>query len=675
MRRVLLGVLLAGLTVLLPLLLADGAAWADGQGKAAKSDWPTVGGGDDNAHYSPLKQIDKANVAKLGAAWLTKLEGDKSRATPVVVDGTLYVSTTTQVVAVDARTGAVRWKYKPEPSPFGFYRGVGVADGLVYVGLSDARLLALDAKTGAVVWDRLVGDEKPADMKTMGNQWITGAPVIANGVVIVGLSGARSPADRNDGRVVGVDAKTGAIKWLFHVVPGPGEPGHETWPQDNDSWKKGGGALWVTPAIDRELGLVFIGTGNAIPELGGDDRAGDNLYTASMLALDIKTGKLRWHYQLTHHDVFEHDLGTPPLLYTARVKGKTVKGVAIMRTDGWMFLLDRKTGKPLIPVEERPVPQNAQQKTAPTQPFPQGEQIGPNCIEPGRVPDGFTLGCYFDALDAKKPSLVTPTITTRSSPIAYAPESQRFFVAAGAPIVWMRRWDDARIFTAVSSMPYAKGFGILAALDATTNKIAWQKRVPRPVQDGSGFTVTAAGLLFHGEPDGNLQALDAATGETLWQFQTGFDALGPAAVYELDGEQYVSVISGSALWGFKLGGTVAPLDPPVPPPLESSFAGRLVSTDKIATTGGGVDQRSMRYTIEYHDEYSFQPVRAKVKAGASVTFTNDGKERHGAVALDGSWRTPELAPGQSATVKFDRPGEYVYRCPDHPWSYAQIIVE
>lgn len=671
MRRV----LLAGLTVLLPLLLADSAAAAAGQGRTAKSDWPTVGGGDDNAHYSPLKQIDRGNVAKLGAAWLTQLEGDKSRATPVIVDGVLYVSTTTQVVAVDAKTGAVRWKYKPDPSPFGFYRGVGVAGGLVYVGLSDARLLALDAKTGRVVWDRLVGDEKPGDMSSMGNQWITGAPVIADGIVIVGLSGARSPADRNTGRVIGVDARTGDIKWLFHVVPAPGEPGHETWPQDNDSWKRGGGALWVTPAIDRELGLVFIGTGNAIPELGGDDRAGDNLFTASMLALDIKTGTLRWHYQLTHHDVFEHDLGTPPLLYTARVKGKTVKGVAIMRTDGWMFLLDRKTGKPLIPVEERPVPQNAQQKTAPTQPFPAGDQIGPNCIEPGRVPDGFALGCYFEALDAKKPNLVTPTITTRSSPIAYAPESQRFFVAAGAPIVWMRRWEDARIFTAVSSMPYAKGYGILAALDATTNKIAWQKRVPRPVQDGSGFTATASGLLFHGEPDGNLQALDAATGETLWQFQTGFDASGPAAVYELDGEQYVSVISGSALWAFKLGGTVAPLPAPTPPPLESSFAGRIVSTDRIATTGDGVDQRSMRYTIDYHDEYSFQPVRAKVKAGATITFTNDGKERHGAVALDGSWRTPELAPGQSATVTFEKPGEYVYRCTDHPWSYAQIIVE
>ena len=667
--------LLAGLTVLLPLLLPAAGSLAAGQGRTAQNDWPTVGGGDDNAHYSPLKQINRSNVAQLGGAWLTQLEGEKSRATPVIVDGVLYVSTTAQIYAVDAKTGAIRWKYKPAPSPHGFYRGVGVADGLVYVGLSDARLLALDAKTGQVVWDRLIGDEKPADMKAMGNQWITGAPVIANGVVVVGMSGARSPADRNDGRVVGVDAKTGQIKWQFHVVPGPGEPGHETWPQDNESWKRGGGALWVTPAIDRELGLVYVGTGNAIPELGGDDRAGDNLYTASLLALDLKTGKLRWYYQLTHHDVFEHDLGTPPLLYTAKVNGKTVKGVAVIRTDGWMFLFDRKTGRPLVPVEERPVPQNARQKTAATQPFPAGDQIGPNCIEPGRVPDGFALGCYFEALDAGKPNLVTPTITTRSSPVAYAPDSQRFFVAAGAPIVWMRRWEDARIFTAVSAMPYAKGFGILAALDATTNKIAWQKRVPWPVQDGSGFTATAGGLLFHGEPDGNLQALDAATGDTLWQFQTGADASGPAAIYALDGEQYVSVISGGALWGFKLGGTVAPQAAPVPPPLESSFGGRIVATDKITTTGDGVDQRSMRYTIEYHDEYSFQPVRARMKAGTTVTFTNDGKERHGAVALDGSWRTPELAPGQSATVKFDKPGEYVYRCPDHPWSYAQIIVE
>ena len=235
-------------------------------------------------------------------------------------------------------------------------------------------------------------------------------------MVIAGLSGARAPVDRNDGRVVAVDAKTAqGFAWVFHVVPGPGEKGHETWPKDGDAWKHGGGAVWMTPAVDPALGLVYVGTGNAIPELGGEVRPGDNLYTASVVALDLKTGKLRWHYQTTHHDVFEQDLGTPMVLYDSEVAGKPRKGVGVMRTDGYLFLLDRATGKPIVPVEERPVKQDPRLATAPTQPFPVGaEPIAPRCVEKEIAPAGFKLGCYFDPISIDRPNLMAPTLVTRA---------------------------------------------------------------------------------------------------------------------------------------------------------------------------------------------------------------------------------------------------------------------
>ncbi|HLG87263.1 MAG TPA: PQQ-binding-like beta-propeller repeat protein, partial [Alphaproteobacteria bacterium] len=359
-------------------------------------DWAAVGGDLSNSHYSTLTRIGPGNVKSLGGAWQHKFESERSRATPVVADGKMFVTAGSHAYALDPKTGATLWAHEFSSPPFGLFRGVAVGGGLVYVGLADSSLAALDESSGKEVWSQLLGDEKPPNVPQMGNQWVTGAPAYANGVVVAGVSGGRAPSERNDGRILGVDAKTGKILWRFHVVPAPGEKGHETWPRDNDVWKKGGGAVWVTPAVDPALGLVYLGTGNAIPELGGEVRAGDNLYTAAVVALDIKTGKLRWHYQTTHHDIFEQDLGTPLVLYDGDVGGKRVKGLAAMRTDGYLFLLDRRTGKPIIPIEERPVPQDAKLKTAPTQPFPVGaDEVGPNCVPKDMVPAGFVPGCYF----------------------------------------------------------------------------------------------------------------------------------------------------------------------------------------------------------------------------------------------------------------------------------------
>jgi alcohol dehydrogenase (cytochrome c) len=665
----------ATLVTTLAIALA-GAASAANLDKPAAKDWPAVGGDWANDHYSTLTQIGTANVKQLGGAWVHQFDGERSRGTPVVADGRMFVTAGTHVYAFDPATGDELWSYKLDTPPIGLFKGVAVGEGKVYVGLMEGAVVALDEKTGKPVWKQDIADQAAGGGQ--GGQWVAGAPAYVNGVVVAGLSGARSPVDRNDGRVAALDAKTGKLKWVFHIVPGPGEAGRETWPQDSDIWKRGGGAVWVTPAVDAELGLVYLGTGNPIPELGGEVRAGDNLYTAAVVALDIRTGKLRWHYQLTHHDIYEMDLGTPLVLYDAKVKGGARKAIGVMRTDGYLFLLDRKTGKPVLPVEERPVPQSARMKTAPTQPFPVGaDQFGPNCVAKDVVPAGFQPGCYFDVIDIDKPNLIAPTATARSSPMAYSPATGMFYVAGAVAPIWLQRWDDPFVFSGdgVNNVPGVKLHGVMAGIDAKTDKIVWQKNTPYRIENGSGFTATAGGLLFHGEPDGNLQALDARTGDVLWQFQTGFDESGPVAVYQAKGQEYVSVLAAGALWAFKLGGTVQPMPAPPPPPTESSFRGKIEATDHIQIGAELADNRAIVRSIKYMNEYTYKPLRAKVKAGTVVTWTNTGKLPHSATAVDGSWTTGEIAPGQSATVKFDKPGNYTYSCSDHPWSYAQLVVD
>ena len=654
-----------------------GTTYAAGPGQPAGKDWPAIGGDWANDHYSTLKQIDTANVKQLGGAWVHQLDGERSRGTPVVVDGKMFVTAGTHVYAIDPETGVTIWSYKLDIPPIGLFKGVAVGQGKVFVGLMEGAVIALDEKTGMPVWKQAIAEQAAAGGQ--GGQWVAGAPAYVDGLVIAGLSGVRSPTERNDGRIAALDAKTGAVKWIFHVVPGPGEAGHETWPHDGELWKKGGGAVWMTPTVDPALGLVYLGTGNPIPELGGELRAGDNLYTAAVVALDLKTGRLRWYYQLTHHDIYEMDLGTPLILYDAKTKGvASRKSIGVMRTDGYLFLLDRATGKPVLPVEERPVPQSARLKTAPTQPFPVGaDQVGPNCIEKGAVPAGFMPGCYFDVVDTDRPNLITPTTTMRAAPMAYSPATGVFYGTGDVSPLWLQRWDNPFVFSGdgVNNVPGVKFHGIMAAIDARTDKIVWQKTMPYKIENGSGVTVTAGGLLFHGEPDGNLQAYDARTGDLLWQFQTGFDESGPVATYQAGGQQYVTALASGALWAFKLGGTVAPLPAPQPPPTESSFRGRVEATDHISMSAEQTDNRAIVKAIGYVNEYSFKPLRAKVKVGTVVTWTNDGTLTHSATATDGSWTTGEVAPGKSATVKFDRPGTYTYSCTDHPWSYAQLVVE
>jgi plastocyanin len=394
------------------------------------------------------------------------------------------------------------------------------------------------------------------------------------------------------------------------------------------------------------------------------------------VALDVKTGAVKWHYQVVHHDLWEADLGTPLILYDAEVGGKTVKAVAVMSTYGYLFQLDRATGKPIFPVEERAVPQNARLFTSPTQPFPVGaDQIGPSCVPRDMVPNGFKAMCQFDPIDTDIPNAMYPIMTARSAPMTYDPQTRAFYASAAIWPFWIQRFEDPRFFSVNGAAPGLRRAGLYAALDAKTNKLLWQTQVPsQSQQNGSGFVSTAGGLLFRGNLDGNIDAYEAKSGDLLWQFQTGGSANQSPSVYQTDGEEYVAIASATGVWAFRLGGKVEPLPAPPKPPTETTFAGRIVQTEEIVL-GPTVKDSGLDKVREAVDEYAIMPQRTKAHIGKKVTWTNQGKETHEIAAVDGSWTTGPILPGKSASITFDHAAVYTYTCKEHAWSYAQLIIE
>ncbi len=326
--------------------------------------------------------------------------GHGGQAQILTLDGVLYLSNgANDVFAIDVETGVIRWSFKGNPdlragSPIGrVSRGVALGDGKVFAAQADSKLTALDQKTGKVVWQ--IQAERWED-----GYAITAAPLYYDGLVIIGFNGAEMGTR---GRIKAFDAKTGKNVWTFYTVPAPGEPGSETWPKDSDAWKRGGGNLWQTPALDPELGLLYFSTANPGPDLNGSVREGDNLYTNSMVAIEAKTGKYRWHFQQVHHDIWDYDSPNPVILFDASYGGVARKGVVQVSKTGWAYILDRTNGKPLIGIEERPVPQEPRQKTAATQPYPVGDAVVPQWIE--LAPEGANLDPATNRLFNEGPHL------------------------------------------------------------------------------------------------------------------------------------------------------------------------------------------------------------------------------------------------------------------------------
>jgi len=551
--------------------------------KPPTTDWPLVGGDWGNTRYSTLARITPANVKTLKGAWMARLQsgfgpGFSQQGTPVVKDGVMYITTGEQeIFALNAKTGSLIWEYRtptdPKTGDNKAKRGIALGEGMVFGVESDirqpvpkegraeplTRLFALDQKTGKTLWKVELGQDVPKELR----QYVAIPPLYYKGLVYMSISGGDGGLR---GRLTAHDAKTGKEVWRWWAVPGPGEFGHETW--EGDSWKTGGGAMWVQPAIDPDLGLLYVNTGNPWPDYNGSSRGGDNLFTDSVVALDAMTGKYRWHYQSVHHDLWDFDMPTPLILFDQAYNGQTRKALAAHSKQGWVYILDRVTGKPILPVEEKPFPQEARQKTSPTQPIPAGDPTAPQCAE---LVKDYQPGCMYTPVwsDSK---IAQPSASADWAPGAYDPRSGLLYFTTG---VSTRKFS----ITGRVSVPGTREYGLITALDSRTNKQVWQKEVPYLAGFGSGVLATAGGLLFHGGSDGFFRAFDSKTGEELWRFQTGFGADAPAATYEIDGEQYIAIAAGGSrdgykeargdlVWSFKIGGRLNPLNgPPVPKPI------------------------------------------------------------------------------------------------------------
>jgi quinohemoprotein ethanol dehydrogenase len=545
--------------------------------------WPTNGGNWANQRYSPLKSIDRDNVKNLKGVWRTHLKGSgvgpqySGEAQPLVYRGVIYVvSGADDVFAVGVDSGEILWEYRANLDPKNTAvccgwtsRGLGVGDGKVYVGQLDGKLVALDQQTGAIVW------------ATQAERWqegytITAAPLFYDGLVYTGFAGGERGIR---GRMKAFDARNGALVWTFYTVPGPGEVGHDTWPNDNEIWQDGGAPIWNTPAVDPELGLLYFATGNPGPDYNGSIRRGDNLFSTSIVAVDAKTGEYRWHFQQVHHDIWDYDAASPVTLFDITIDGTPRKAIAEASKTGWVYILDRITGKPLIGIDEKPVPQEPRQATAATQPYPRGDAFIPQSIP--IAPEGTTLvngGKIFT------PFWTTPTLVKPGPPgganwppSAYDPASGYLYVCA-ADRIWSYLSQEVTAERPPEGAGYIAGgiggfhmnsLGVLAALDMHTNKLVWQQQWAQPCYSGS--LVTAGGVLFVGRSDGRLTALSSATGLPLWEFQTGAGMNAPASTFEWNGKQYVVAYSagnlfagsarGDSLWLFAQDGTLDPVPP------------------------------------------------------------------------------------------------------------------
>ncbi len=563
--------------------------------------WPANGGDWFNRNYSPLTEINRDNVSQLRGVWRANLDGSgvgpqfSAAAQPVVVDGVMYIITgASDVFALDVATGERVWTYEanlPQVTTAccGWTsRGVGYGDGRIYVGRLDSHLVALDAATGEEIWN------VQAEVWQNGYT-ITSAPLYYDGLVITGFAGGERGIR---GRVKAFDASDGSHVWTFNTIPGPGEFGHDTWPSDNDLWMHGGAPVWQTPAVDHELGLIYFSTGNPGPDYNGAHRAGDNLFSVSMLALDAHSGEYRWHFQQVRHDIWDYDAANPMVLFDLEIDGALRRGVAQASKTGWVYILDRVTGEPLIGIEDRPVPQEPRQLTSATQPFPIGDAFVPQEIP--IEPEGYTLvnqGRIFTPFWDEEAVPIKPGVAGGANwpPSSYDPTTGWLYVCASdrAYAFISDDIDDEPPEPGVSYLGGGFGgfpghsLGTFTAMDMRTNRIVWQQHWPEPCYSGS--VTTAGGLVFVGRNDGRLTALDARDGTRLWQFQTGAGMNAPVSVFEHEGRQYVAAYAGGNMfagntrgdnvWLFGLDGTLDPVrtgfggpmmtDAPPPPATET----------------------------------------------------------------------------------------------------------
>ena len=551
--------------------------------------WSSYGQDFSNRRYVSNAQINRSNVSKLRAAWTYRSGVKATfQATPIVVGRVMYVSLPfNHVVALDAVTGRELWRYEHRRKP-GYAlccgpanRGVAVSQGMVYVGTVDARLIALDAQTGKVVWDievadrdsfiaenvEMLGDDDPRKKAGLAGQSgisVTMAPVVYQGMVLLGITGVgyglHLDSDREGaplGTVVGFagnygrtgflaafDAKTGQRIWQFDTIASANWEGEfrqltsyglrldrdiakekadlSRYPE---AAKYGGGSAWSTPAIDTRHGLLYFGTGNPSPQMDGDTRPGDNLYSVSLVCLEVKTGKIRWYYQQVPHDLWGYDVGSPAVLFDYLHKGRKVPAVGQAGKIGWYFVHHRLTGELLLKSDEF-----VEHKNMFATPTPEGVVILPGALggsnwSPTALDEkkqvAYVAGIHWPVKYTKK---ILPATSTQPE-VTYSNLE---------PMMDVPRW------------------GAVSAIDLRSGKMRWQSKTPEPLV--GGVLATSGGLVFVGQGNGRFSAMDATSGAELWHDVLDAGVNAPPISYSIDGIQYVAVAAGgNQIFGFKQG--------------------------------------------------------------------------------------------------------------------------
>ena len=512
--------------------LAAGAQVTDKQlEQPPGADWLHYNGDYQSKRFSVLDQITTANVGSLVNKWTFHVPGQGGlESVPIVVNGVMYLTQPNAIYALDGKSGRLIWSYHHQLAKVkdreGPHRGAAVYKNRVYFTTTDDFLYALDAASGNVIWQVKIAE-------TDEGYSSPAAPLIAKGKVIVGIS----PGDRGlNGFLDAYDAETGKLIWRYYPIPKPGEPGNETWA--GDSWQHAGGDTWLTGSYDPEQNLLIWGIGNPSPDFNGEVRAGDNLYTECVVALDLDTGKMKWYFQFTPHDTMDWDAVEIPILVDAPYNGKQRKLFVQADRNGFYYVIDRTTGEYLhsaqferlqnwtdgIDAKGRP------KRKAGMDPTLTGVKICPSSIgaanwqSPTYDPD--TGWFYFVALEGC--GLATMN-TEKFRPGGYQ------YRAGGDVLLKDDTWKVS-----------------VRALELTTGKQMWETERVGSTNLGGGLTATKGGVIFSGEAAGQFVALDPKTGQVLWHYNTGQEINAQPITYMVDGKQYVAIEANSDVFGFAL---------------------------------------------------------------------------------------------------------------------------
>lgn len=516
-----------------------GTASLPGAPDFSAGDWPTYHGHLSGNRHSPLRQIDRENVASLAPKWIYPVRGaERLEVTPVVVDGVMYVTNVNQAIALDARAGREIWSWRRPRTPGvigdasgGINRGVAVWQDRVFLVTDNAHLVALNRLTGAFVWEVEMADYRQ-------HYGATSAPLVVKDLVISGTSGGDEGVR---GFVAAYRAATGERVWRFWTIPAPGEALAETW--QGKALEHGCAAAWLTGTYDPDLDLLYWTTGNPCPDFNGDERKGDNLYANSVLALKPDSGELRWHYQFTPHDVHDWDAQQTPMLIDAMFRGRPRKLLAQANRNGFFYVLDRANGELLL-----------------AKPFVQklnwASGIGPDGrpqLLPGTTP-------------TREGSLACPSMdgATNWMSTAFHPATGLFYVMALEKCnIYVKSsawWEPGKSFYggAVRAVPGEQPQKVLRAIEVETGRIAWEYKQAGPGNTWGGLLSTEGGLVFFGDDSGAFAAVDAATGKPLWHFHTNQRWRASPMTYLEDGRQYVAIAAGSNIIALAVHSSVLP---------------------------------------------------------------------------------------------------------------------